>query len=221
MKLAQFGLSGSKIQCLMTGMMMIFLAHPLRSSVASAAPQPSQINSFEAWCQQKESVPAATRRTIDVLLKKAGTKNCKLADRQLKTLTDLDLGNNEISDVRPLAGLTNLTTLFLRVNKISDVKPLAGLTNLTLLWLNENQIKDVKPLAGLTNLTGLFLWENQINDIQPLAGLTNLIALFLGKNKISDVKPLAGLTKLTDLDLGGNPIAVKGCPVKPESICKF
>jgi len=29
------------------------------------------------------------------------------------------------------------------------------------------------------------------------------------------------LTKLTDLDLGGNPIAVKGCPVKPESICKF
>ena len=140
----------------------MFLAHPLLSSVASADPQPSQINSFEAWCRQKESVPTATKKTIDVLLKEAGTKDCKLADRQLKTLTSLDLGGNKISDVKLLAGLTKLNYLALSFNQISDLRPLAGLTNLTTLILNGNQISDMKPLAGLTNLTELSLKENLI-----------------------------------------------------------
>lgn len=176
----------------------MFLAHSFLPSVAFADPQPS-INSFEAWCRQKESVPAATRRTIDVLLEKAGTKDCKLADRQLKTITYLDLGENQIGDVKPLAGLTNLTSLNLSGNKISDVKPLAGLTNLTFLGLNRNKISDVEPLAGLTSL----IW------------------FVLNSNRISNVKPLAGLTNLKGLNIGENPIAVKVCPVKPESICEF
>jgi Leucine-rich repeat (LRR) protein len=115
--------------------------------------------------------------TNDVLLKKAGTKDCKLADRQLKTLTSLRLDENEISDIQPLAGLTNLTTLYFYWNKISDIQPLAGLTNLTILYLDNNKISDIQPLAGLTNLTKLYL--------------------------------------------SGNPIAVKVCPIKPESICTF
>jgi internalin A len=152
MKLAHINLSSSKMRFLITGMMMFL---PFLSSIASAAPQQPQPKSFEAWCRQRKSVPVATRHTIDILIKKAGTKNCKLADRQLKTLTDLDLDRNEISDLKPLAGLTKLTTLYLGSNQISDMKPLAGLTNLNYLWL------------------------------------------------------------------GGNQIAVKVCPVKPASICKF
>jgi internalin A len=122
---------------------------PFLSSVASAAPQPK---SFEAWCRQKNSVLVETRHTIDVLLKKAGTKNCKLADRQLKTLTHLDLIWKKIVDVKLLAGLTNLTYLVLTGNKIVDVKPLASLTNLIILNLTGNKIIDV----------------NQIGDVQPL-----------------------------------------------------
>jgi internalin A len=147
---------------LMTGTMM-FLAQPLLSRVASASPQQPEPKSFENWCRQKKSVPAATRHTIDILLKEAGTKDCKLADRQLKTLTNLRLDFNQIRDVKPLAGLTNLTSLWLLGNQITDVKPLEGLTNLTSLWLGNN------PLA------------------EPLPGR----------------------------------IAVKVCPVKPESICRF
>jgi len=69
------------------------------------------------------------------LLKKTGTKDYKLADRQLKTLTRLALNGNQISDVKPLEGLTKLTSLVLNGNQISDVKPLAGLTKLTTLML--------------------------------------------------------------------------------------
>jgi Leucine-rich repeat (LRR) protein len=119
MKLAHFALSSSKVRFFMTGMMMMFfLVQSLLSGVASASPQQPESKRFETWCCQKKSVPAATRQTIDILLKKAGTKDCKLADRQLKTLTNLDLDDNQISDVKPLTGLTNLTRLSLEKNKI-------------------------------------------------------------------------------------------------------
>ena len=79
----------------------------------------AQSKSFAQWCQQKSSVPAATRHTIDVLLKQAGTNNCQAADSKLRSLTDLRLDSNQISDIKPLAGLTNLTMLFLMKNPIS------------------------------------------------------------------------------------------------------
>jgi internalin A len=96
MKLARLILSSSKVRFLMTGMTMMF-AQPLLSSVASASPQQPKSKSFATWCRQRKSVPAATRHTIDILLKKAGTKDCQLADSKLKNLIFLDLRLNQIS----------------------------------------------------------------------------------------------------------------------------
>ncbi len=45
---------------------------------------------------------------------------------------------------------------------ITDLSPLAGLTNLKDLGLEDNEITDISPLKGLTNLTGLFLDGNKI-----------------------------------------------------------
>ena len=125
----------------------------------------------------------------------------------LTNLTYLRLGDNSISDLSPLAGLTNLTALGLGYNSISDISPVAGLTNLTALRLGYNSISDLSPLAGLTNLTALNLWANSISDISPVAGLTNLTDLGLGYNSISDLSPLAGLTNLTYLGLWDNSIS--------------
>ena len=126
----------------------------------------------------------------------------------LTNLERLDLEKNSISDISVLAGLTNLTWLNLAYNPISDISPLAGLTNLTWLALNKNPtISDISSLAGLTNLTRLTLHNNSISDISPLAGLTNLTELTLSNNSISDISPLAGLTNLTWLNLTYNPIS--------------
>jgi internalin A len=129
---------------------------------ASASPQQPKPKSFAQWCQQKKSVPADTRHTIDVLLEEADTKDCQKADTKLRNLTTLDLNSNKIINVKPMAGLTNLTTLDLNSNQIIDVQPLAGLTKLTLLYLGSNKIIDVQPLAGLTKLNYLDLYSNQI-----------------------------------------------------------
>jgi internalin A len=154
---------------------------------------------FADWCYEKASLSPETKHTVEVLLEKAGTTECEAADRQLSSLTELTLS----------------------CNQIKDIKPLASLTNLTRLYLNYNQISDIQPLASLTNLTELHLVDNQIGDIKPLASLTNLTELYLDNNKIKDIKSLASLTKLTVLYLGGNSSALKTCPLKPESICKW
>ncbi|MEL6162982.1 MAG: leucine-rich repeat domain-containing protein, partial [Cyanobacteria bacterium J06628_3] len=52
------------------------------------------------------------------------------------------LEKNNISDLSPLAKLSNLNELRLEENKISDAKPLAGLNNLFIIFLEKNPIKD-------------------------------------------------------------------------------
>ena len=137
-----------------------------------------------------------------------------------KNLSSLDLYNNQISDISPLAWLVKLSILDLSyqaldasdgIHPIRDLGPLASLTNLTKLFLDRNEISDLTPLEGLTNLQSLGLadqrfqaWEgtHPIRDIAPLARLTNLTYLAVSGNQISDISPLAGLTKLTTLELG-------------------
>jgi internalin A len=153
--------------------------------------------SFTQWCEEKDNLPAASKLTVDLLLKEADTKDCKLANTKLLKLTQLDLYHNDISNLEPLASFSNLTSLDLIGNHIIDIKPLAGLRNLTYLALSENEISDIKPLAGLNNLT----------------------YLSLNRNQVTDVKPLASLIKLTDLKLIDNKFVGKIiCPV-PEHIC--
>ncbi|WP_235335188.1 leucine-rich repeat domain-containing protein [Aphanizomenon flos-aquae] len=172
---------------------------------------------FTEWCQQKANLSQQKRRTVEVLLQVAKTQNCDQANQTLTNLTELNLGRNQISDIKPLSNLTNLTRLNLWENQISDIKPLSNLTNLTWLYLEGNQISDIKPLSNLTNLTSLYLTGNQISDIKPLSNLTKLTDLSLTVNQISDIKPLSNLlsnlTKLTDLSLEGNQIS----DIKPLS----
>ena len=124
------------------------------------------------------------------------------------SLTYLDLWKSSVSDISPVAGLTNLTHLGVAANRvISDVSALAGLTNLTALWVNGNSISDLSPLVGLTKLTRLSLSNNSISDLSSLSNLTNLRRLDLHVNMISDISPVVGLTSLTSLNLAENLIS--------------
>jgi internalin A len=180
-------------------LLSIIISSISASPVIAAPEQPVNTKSFAAWCQNKLSMPIEAKRTINLLLEEAGTNNCQMANSKLKRLTYLILIGKQISDLRPLASLTNLKTLYLGDNKISNVRPLASLTNLKGLILEHNQISDVKSLANLTSLTSLIISNNQINDI----------------------KSLDNLTKLNYIDIRSNQITKKICPVKPELICQF
>ncbi len=126
----------------------------------------------------------------------------------LTALTALRLrGNNVISDISALEGLTNLTFLELSYNFISDISVLEHLTELTTLDLNNNAISDVSALEDLTKLTTLDLSNNTISDMSVLEDLTKLTTLDLGNNTISDISVLEHLTKLTMLRLSDTSIS--------------
>jgi len=89
-------------------------------AIATPAIQQSNLKTFIEWCNQKSTLPKATKHTVEVLLKEAGTQDCQQANQKLSNLTALSLGRNQISDVKPLSSLTNLTELNLAHNLIKD-----------------------------------------------------------------------------------------------------
>ena len=122
-------------------------------------------------------------------------------------LNVLSLGDNQISDLSPIAGLIDLEKLVFPLCNVSDLSPIAGLINLKNIdaWLNP--ISNLSPLVGLTKLEVIGIGETEISDFKPLAVLTGLKDLDIQNNNISDISFLAGLTKLTRLTLAFNDIS--------------
>jgi small GTP-binding protein len=125
---------------------------------------------------------------------------------ELKSLTTLNLSNNEIIDGSFLGELRSLTTLHLDGNKIEDVSFLGELKSLTSLSLRSNFISDASSVRELKSLTTLNLSNNNISDAPVLGRLKSLTTLNLSNNKISDVSVLGKLKSLTTLNLSNNEI---------------
>jgi internalin A len=114
-------------------------------SIPVFARQP-KVKSFTKWCQQRKSVPASTRHTINLLLEIAGTNNCQQANLKLRYISKkIKLDESEIVDLSPLASFVDLRELYLRDNKIVDLKPLMNLTKLVFIDLTRNKITDISP----------------------------------------------------------------------------
>ena len=127
-------------------------------------------------------------------------------------LNSYNFSNNKVSDISPLAGLTNLKAIFSWGNSISDFSPLGRLTKPNVVNICGTELSDLTPLAGLKNLKELYLRSNNISDISPLAGLTDLKWLAVNQNKISDLSPLDGLRENVKLIWHENPAFPKGGP---------
>ncbi len=119
----------------------------------------------------------------------------------------LNVGGNQIRDIRPLAGLVSLAGLSLYANSVEDIVPLANLTNLTYLNLAHNRVETLEPLVGLIRLQTLDLFDNRIKDITPLASMAALILLILTHNQVGDLTPLADHPNLEKLYIRGNLVA--------------
>lgn len=143
--------------------------------------------------------------------------------QNMTTLTSLTLDSTKITSagLASLHQLTKLESLVLDFNKtISDLTPLANMTNLQRLVLNNDNVSDLTPIAHLKNLRELELTNNQIKNIIPLAELTNLKKLTLRKNQVMNVTPLRNLTQLTTVDLKNQVLTVPTIqlPVNKQSI---
>ncbi len=97
------------------------------------------------------------------------------------------------------------------INSVSDVTPLANLTNLKELDLRSTQVSDITPLSNLTKLENVYLGHTHVHDVKPLANLTNLKRLDLQGTLVSDVAPLSKLRSLGLLDLSHTEVSHEDC----------
>ena len=117
----------------------------------------------------------------------------------------LSCSSRSVTDLSPLANLTDLTELEISWTGLTDLSPLVGLTGLTAINLSDNsELTDLRPLAGLTGLTMLGLNSTGVTDLSPLSGLTELTSLFLRDTQAS----AAEVEKLT--------VALPNCDVETD-----
>lgn len=123
----------------------------------------------------------------------------------LKNLRELKLTDG-ISDLTGLEYAVNLRELVVTgIHPLSDVSPLANLTNLTILSFGNNSVSDISVLANLTNLTRFSISGTQVTDFSVLANFTKLTELELGSSALSDISVLTNLSNLTELKLFNLP----------------
>ena len=173
---------------------------------------------------KQSAVPSITiaGETYSTDQRELNLENRNLTDADIQdlkymvNLTSLGLGNNQITDLTPLAGLTELRSLGVHGNDLEDLTPLAGLTNLEELRLGGGgnsganaRISDLSPLSGLTKLRYLTLPPaSQITDLSPLSSLTSLAYLNYdgswsssSSGLVTDLSPLSALTNLEELSV--------------------
>ena len=145
----------------------------------------------------------------------------------------LSLTGNQVSNLRPLSGLTGLQVLDLGENPVRSVEVLAKLTALQEVTLEatgitsveifegssiqslnvrSTWITDFSPLASCPNLSRLIAGELPSGAVETLSGLTNLVELRLYSTPEVDLSYFVGFQKLRDLDLYGSTIS------HPESL---
>ena len=92
----------------------------------------------------------------------------------MTALQSLYLDGNQVSDLKPLAGLKSLQTLSIKQNRVTDLTPLTSLTAWRALYLDHNQLSDLAPLVTMVQ-----------PDRQPIKGLTPFWILSLRGNPLS------------------------------------
>ena len=122
-------------------------------------------------------------------------------------LTSLIAKNNRITSVTPLSRVITLQEINLSNNNISDVSSLAALNKLASLDVSKNKLTSIDALLTSENLREIVASNNNIIDVNVNGDKTPVVTkLFLNNNKIEKVDFVAALENLTNLNLAKNNI---------------
>ncbi len=134
----------------------------------------------------------------------AGRKISNLAGiEHCVAVQQVDLANNDIVDVGPLASLKLIQSLTLKNNKIQSIEALKEYTKLQYLDLSGNQIKDLAPIGKSTNLMSLNISKNAVEDLQVLKQFPKLHSLYASGNAVKDWTPVGQAPMIDIVDVSG------------------
>jgi GTPase SAR1 family protein/Leucine-rich repeat (LRR) protein len=108
--------------------------------------------------------------------------------------------NWHITDIKPLSLLKSLSVLNLSNNEIETTTPLSRLSSITKLYLNNNIISKFPSISNFPKLEELYLSNNQIKNINFLSPvLTTIQTVDLHSNEITDLSPIKDLISRIDI----------------------
>lgn len=141
--------------------------------------------------------------------------NGPLTVQDLLSLSQLQAGHRNVSDLTGLDGARNLTLLNLSDNSLTNFTLPATLTNLAVLDLSFNPLAQCVIPPGLTNLTTLVIENTSLTNLALPTGLTGLASVEILFNSHLDSFSLpAGSPNLGLLDLGFN--SLKQCSIPDD-----
>ena len=159
------------LQGLCAGLLVLLVAGGVRAQ-AVAIPDAHLRTSLRAAFGKTAGALVTPRELATVTeldLSAAGIRDLRGLE-DARNLVALRLGNNAVQALAPLTGLAALRQVDLRDNQITDLAPLAGL-GLEYLDIGGNQITDLAPLTGLPALREVRLGSNPVQDFSPLVPL--------------------------------------------------
>lgn len=136
--------------------------------------------------------------------------------KDLENLEEFSIQNNIIKDTSSFAYVKKLKALNLYDNPIDNFLGIEYLTSLTDLWLGSQIKLDLKVLKELSNLELLYIVDSNISEISWIKNYKKLNRLILRSNKISNIEVLKELKTLDFVDLCDNKIEEL-----PSSISNF
>ncbi|XP_043966895.1 leucine-rich repeat-containing protein 23 [Gambusia affinis] len=134
---------------------------------------------------------------------------CQTGKRLEHAFIKLDLKERALTDIVAISNYIHIRFLDLSNNHISDLSPLAPMTHLLWLKVDSNSVTTLKgqPLAEFTFLQWLSVASNQLVDLEGLVG-PSIETLILSGNSIQKVSGLqnADFGNLVILELRGNQL---------------
>lgn len=125
----------------------------------------------------------------------------------LSNLQHLQVPNTQVADLTPIALLDNLQILNIFGTEVADLAPIANLVNLQQLQVYNTHVADLTPISQLINLQLLIISNTQVADLAPIANLTNLQQLFISNTRVADLAPIANLVNIQHLNVSSTQVA--------------
>ncbi|NQV01710.1 MAG: hypothetical protein HQ542_03620, partial [Bacteroidia bacterium] len=125
---------------------------------------------------------------------------------KLSQITTINLSNTPVSDLMPLRNLNALENLDISGTQVSSLDPLKYCNYIKELNLSRTGISDVSIVSSFPALEVLDISETEISDLAPLAELTNLRTLLINNTPVSDLGSLDELKKLQILDFSNTAV---------------
>lgn len=122
--------------------------------------------------------------------------------QKLSNLRDLNLANNQITDVSIFSNLPELEVLYLASNDVTDVAELHNVPKLREYNIQRNSISNITSLGDLPSLSRLTLSNNLLADIHFLRNYPQVEYLSINGNiRLSTLEDLAGAEGLMSINI--------------------